>query len=83
MVKKEKTVQISYTTFIKAWAIFNNMIFSKEKYNKSYEDVKTELNDKLNKIINHQIFTHYKANATEEEKQKILDEYLNSLKDYL
>jgi len=83
MAKKERMVQISYKTFIETWAIFNDMVFDEERYNEYYESVKAELNNKLNRMVNHQLFTKYKTAPTEEEKQKALDEYFKHLQEYL
>lgn len=65
-----KNVQISYDLFIKLVQYYH---FEKYEYK---EEIKQELERKLNAIVMREHYTNYKTAPTEEEREKARQKYL-------
>ncbi len=66
-----KNVQISYDLFIK---LLQYYYFEKYEYE---EEIKQELEKKLNAMVMREHYTNYKTAPTEEEREKARQKYLD------
>ncbi len=66
-----KNVQISYDLFIKLLQYYH---FEKYEYE---EEIKQELEKKLNAMVMREHYTNYKTAPTEEEREKAHQKYLD------
>lgn len=70
---KEKTVQISERLFLDLIAFFLSGDESPERKKR----IKIQIDEKMDKMINHQIYTQYKTDPNPEEREKARREYLD------
>lgn len=70
-----KQVQIDRDLFVALVKYFND----EQNCNCSAaENIRLQLNNKFNKIINHILYDRYKRSTTQEERQQALSDYLSN-----
>ena len=70
---KEKTVQISEKLFLDLIAYFLSGDESPERNAR----IKSQIDEKMDRMINHLIYTQYKTDPSPEQREKFRQEYLD------
>lgn len=73
---KEKNIQISEKLFLDLVSFFLSGDESPERKKR----IKEQIDEKLNRMINHQIYTQYKCDPDPVQREKARQEYLERVK---
>lgn len=74
-----KTIRISSELFVKLLQYFNDSTLTDDELIELSNQISSELDDKLNKLVQRDLFTRYKTAQTEEQREKARIKYLDSV----
>lgn len=74
-----KTIRISSKLFVKLLQYFNDTTLTDNELLELTNQISSELDDKLDKLVQRDLFTRYKTATTEEQREKARQKYLDSV----
>lgn len=72
-------IQISRELFVQLLQYFNDTTLTDNELLELTNQISSELDDKLNKLVQRDLFTRYKTAQTEEQREKARIKYLDSI----